>query len=112
VSSRRLLSNPIKWYPKVRCRVHKSAPLVSVVSQMNRVDKIMFYSEARGSVVVEALYYKPEGRGFETRRDECIFFSIYVILTAALGPWVYSVSNRNVYQKQKNVSGEYSAVCA
>jgi hypothetical protein len=26
------------------------------------------YSEARGSVVVEALCYKPEGRGFDFRR--------------------------------------------
>jgi hypothetical protein len=25
---------------------------------------------ARGSIVVKALYYKPEGRGFETRRSE------------------------------------------
>jgi hypothetical protein len=34
-------------------------------------------------------------------------FSIYVILSAALGPGVYSASNRNEYQKQKNnVSGE------
>jgi hypothetical protein len=31
---------------------------------------------ARGSVVVEALCYKPEGRGFETRCDELIFFNI------------------------------------
>jgi hypothetical protein len=30
-----------------------------------------------------------------------IFFSIYLILTAALGPGVHSASNRNVYQKQK-----------
>jgi hypothetical protein len=30
------------------------------------------------------------------------FFSIYLILLAALGPWVYSTSNRNAYQKQKN----------
>jgi hypothetical protein len=37
-------------------------------------------------------------------------FSIYLILLAALGPEVYSVSNRNEYQKQKNnVSGEQSA---
>jgi hypothetical protein len=28
------------------------------------------------------------------------FFSIYLILTAALGPGVYSASNRNEYQKQ------------
>jgi hypothetical protein len=34
------------------------------------------------------------------------FFSIHLILTAALGPKVYSASNRNEYQKQKNnVSG-------
>jgi hypothetical protein len=39
-----------------------------------------------------------------------IFFSIYLILPAALGPGVYSVSNRNENQKQENnVSGAYSA---
>jgi hypothetical protein len=37
-------------------------------------------------------------------------FSIYLILPAALGPGVYSASNRNQYQKQKKyISGEYSA---
>jgi hypothetical protein len=55
---------------------------------------------ASGSVTVEALCYKPEGRGFETRWGEWIF-SIYLILPAALGPGVYSASNRNGYQKQK-----------
>jgi hypothetical protein len=37
-----------------------------------------------------------------------IFVSIYVILPAALGPRVYSASNRNENQKHKtnNVSGE------
>jgi hypothetical protein len=35
------------------------------------------------------------------------FFSIYLILPAALGPGVFSASNRNEYQKQKNnVFGE------
>jgi hypothetical protein len=40
------------------------------------------------------------------------FFSIYVILPAALGPRVYSTSNKNEYQKKKKkkkkvkVSGE------
>jgi hypothetical protein len=29
-------------------------------------------------------------------------FSIYLILPAAQGPGVYSASNRNEYQKQKN----------
>jgi hypothetical protein len=34
-------------------------------------------------------------------------FSIYLILLAALGPGVYSASNRYEYQKQKNnISGE------
>jgi hypothetical protein len=39
--------------------------------------------------------------------DENDFFLIYLILPVALGPGVYSASNRNEYQKQKNnVSGE------
>jgi hypothetical protein len=59
-----------------------------------------------GSVVVKALYYKPEGRGIETLRGKLIL-SVDLILPAALGPGVYSASNRNVYQKQKNyVYGE------
>jgi hypothetical protein len=53
-----------------------------------------------------ALCYKHENSGFETRSSKLIF-SIYLILPAALDPEVYSVSNRNEYQKQKNnVSGE------
>jgi hypothetical protein len=39
-------------------------------------------------------------------------FSIYLILPAALGPRVYSASNRNEYQKQRNVSGEWRAAGA
>jgi hypothetical protein len=47
------------------------------------------------SVVVKALCYRPEGRGFET--DEANeFFSIYLIL-----PGVYSACKRNEYQMQK-----------
>jgi hypothetical protein len=42
-----------------------------------------------------------------SRPDEVnAFFSIPLILVAALGPGVYSASNGNEYQKQKNVSGE------
>jgi hypothetical protein len=56
-----------------------------------------------GSVVIKAPFYKPEGRGFETRKR--FFVSVYLILPAALSPGVYS--NRNEYQKRKNnVSGE------
>jgi hypothetical protein len=39
-------------------------------------------------------------------------FSIYLILPATLGPVVNSASNRNEYQKQKNVSGEWSVAGA
>jgi hypothetical protein len=62
--------------------------------------------EARRSIVVKALCYKPEGRRFETRWGEW-FLSIYLTLPAALGPGVYSASNRNQHLKHKiNVSGE------
>jgi hypothetical protein len=50
------------------------------------------------SSVVKALCHKPEGRGFGTR-----LFSIYLILPAALGPWVYSASNRNEYGNLKRI---------
>jgi hypothetical protein len=41
------------------------------------------------------------------------FFLIYVILPAALGPGVYSASNRNEYQRQKtNVPGEQNTAQA
>jgi hypothetical protein len=53
----------------------------------------------RGSLVVEALCYKPQGRGFP---DKVITFFFYLILPAELGPGVYSASNLNEYQKQKN----------
>jgi hypothetical protein len=62
-------------------------------------------SGARGSVVVKAICYKPEGRGFETLWSEW-HFSIYLILPAELGPGVYSASDRNEFQKQENnISG-------
>jgi hypothetical protein len=49
---------------------------------------------ARGSVVVKALCYKPEGGGFDTRWGD--FFKV-----TALGPGVYSAPNRNEYRKHK-----------
>jgi hypothetical protein len=55
---------------------------------------------ARGSVAVDAVYYKPEGRRFETRWRHWIFFSFYLIFPAALWPCSYSASNRNEYQRQ------------
>jgi hypothetical protein len=63
-------------------------------------------SGARGSVVVKALCCKPEIRGFETGKGECIIL-FYLILPSELGPGVHSAFNRNGYQKQKNeVSGD------
>ena len=44
--------------------------------------------------LVEALRYKPEGRGFDSRW--CRIFFIGIILPAALWPWA---SNRNEYQE-------------
>jgi hypothetical protein len=52
--------------------------------------------------VVKALSYKP----VRDAMRGMIFFSIHLILLAAIGPGVYYASNRNEYQKQKNVSGE------
>jgi hypothetical protein len=49
--------------------------------------------------VVKALCYKQEDRGLETRRGE--FFNLPLFLVT-LGPGVYTASNRNEYQKQKN----------
>jgi hypothetical protein len=64
-----------------------------------------YYIGARGSLVVKALCYKPEGRGFDIWWGE---FLNLPIIPAALGPGVYSTSNRNEYQKRKNnhVPGE------
>jgi hypothetical protein len=55
--------------------------------------------------LVEALWHKPEGRGFETRRGNWTL-SIYLILLTALGPGAYSASNKNEYQKQKKIFRE------
>jgi hypothetical protein len=65
---------------------------------------------ASGSIVVRhcATSWKVTG----SRPNE-VSFSIYLILPATLGPGVYSASNRNEYQKQRNnVSGEQSAADA
>jgi hypothetical protein len=53
---------------------------------------------ARGSVVVKALCYKTEGRGFDKPLSN--FYS-NLVLPAALGPTVNLASIRNEYQKHK-----------
>jgi hypothetical protein len=57
--------------------------------------------------VYRLLVGKPEGRRPLGRLRHIWVLSSYLILLVALGPGVYSVSNRNEYQKHKNnVSGE------
>jgi hypothetical protein len=56
--------------------------------------KIILNYHSHGSIVVKALCYKPEGRGFETQWCEW-FLSIYLILPVPLGPGIHSVSNLN-----------------
>jgi hypothetical protein len=52
----------------------------------------------RGSSVVKALCYMPEGRRFETQWCNRIL-SVYIILPAEPGPEVYWASQRNEYQE-------------
>jgi hypothetical protein len=52
---------------------------------------------ARGSIVIQAIWYKPEGRRLETRRGNWI----YQIISVALDLGFYSASNRNEYQKHR-----------
>jgi hypothetical protein len=59
-------------------------------------------------IVIKALCYKLEGCGFETGWGEGIFL-IFPILRVALGPGVYSASDRNEYQKKKNIVFESTA---
>jgi hypothetical protein len=59
-----------------------------------------------GGLLVKALCCRPEGHRFETQSGE--FFSIYLIFPAALGSGIYSASNRNEYQKQKNNTPTYT----
>jgi hypothetical protein len=54
----------------------------------------------RDSIVVKALCCKSE-----RLRPNGVMFSIYLILPPTIGPGVHLASNRNEYQKQKNVSG-------
>jgi hypothetical protein len=73
-----LINNPLHW-------------VILLVNSVSRNLIILF----------AAVCSKPEGWRFNTRCGEWLF-SIYLILPAALGPGVYSASNRNEYQKKRN----------
>jgi hypothetical protein len=55
-----------------------------------------------GRIVGKALRYKLEGPLFDTRLSK-LFLSIFLVLPAALSHRVYSASNRNEYQRQKQI---------
>jgi hypothetical protein len=40
------------------------------------LQRILFWAKAHSSIMVEALCYEPEGRGFETRWGEWIYFNL------------------------------------
>jgi hypothetical protein len=48
--------------------------------------------------LVEALRYKPEGRGIDSRRCQCNF-SLTLSFRSRYGPGVDSASNNNEYQE-------------
>jgi hypothetical protein len=61
-----------------------------------------FITFTSGDVVaslVQELWYKPEFFRFETHQNHSIL-SFYLILPVTVGPEVYSVCNRNEYQKK------------
>jgi hypothetical protein len=51
-------------------RADHATEVVTAPTSGGRSVSIVRLHGARGSVVVKALCYKPEGRGFETRRGE------------------------------------------
>jgi hypothetical protein len=64
----------------------------------------------RGSIVVEALCYMPEGRGFETRWGEWTL-SVH-LMVAAVGPRAYSAPNINsIRSKVVREADNLSAIC-
>jgi hypothetical protein len=80
-----LLLKSCSWINSIRSEIH---PYTSN------------WKRAWSSIVVKALSYEPEGHGSETQWGEWIS-SIYLILLAALGPGIYSASNRNEYRSRK-----------
>jgi hypothetical protein len=71
-------------------------------SFFGKFGKYKNYRGTRGSAVVKEPCYKPKVAGSRPDKLNDIFFLIFLILPAALGPEVHSATNRNEYQKQNN----------
>jgi hypothetical protein len=91
-------------------KLFDSLPCLSFISLTNIDFNTSIYSANKHFyAVVQWLRHYATGLKVAGSRPDNVntFFSIYLILPAALGPGVYSASNRNQYQKHKNaVSGE------
>jgi hypothetical protein len=98
------------WWQKELCHIRKFISrrneekqqfcVLIAPQQLKAIAQHSLGYGARCSVVVKPLSNKPEGCGFDTLWGEFFFFQIP---PSALGPWVHSASNRNEYQKQKNI---------
>jgi hypothetical protein len=94
---------------KLCCGIHSvtfSTCFKAIISQSSALSYSFSASSdylwgERGSIVVKALCCTLKDRGFDSRNHWV--YLIYLMLPAALGPGVYSASNRNEYQKQKNI---------
>jgi hypothetical protein len=67
---------------------------------ITRIKQILYYVRIRrvGHAVVQLRNYATRYKVANSRPDEVNdFFSIFIILPAALGPGVYSASKRNEY---------------
>jgi hypothetical protein len=81
--------------------ISQMTPVYSILYR-KRINILMVhysFGGERGSIVAKAICYNRKVAGSIT--EEVIFY-IYLTLPAALGPGVYSDSNRNYYQKRKN----------
>jgi hypothetical protein len=91
----------LKWLRSTSDGTATASQMTTLCYWWNQLSAIEGILIARGSLVVKALCYNPEGSWFDTRCVEW-FLSIYLIPPAALGPEVHSASNRNKCQKQKS----------
>jgi hypothetical protein len=79
-------------------KVNFSCKCISEQENHGRHFDFLIRPRVRGGVVVEALRYKLEGRGFDFRWCRSIFSFTYSF-RPHYGPGVDSASNRNEYQE-------------